>query len=163
MRFRRERCLRQLIERMGNGQIKVITGIRRCGKSYLLFDLFADHLKSSGVADDHIIRIALDDDLNEKYREPAELSAYLRSRVGSDDKPCYILIDEIQFAISGAEMRNPDRPVRLYGVLNGLMRLPNVDIYVTGSNSKMLSTDVMTEFRGRLSPGKLNSGERMLL
>lgn len=149
MRFKRERYLRQLIERMGNGEIKVITGIRRCGKSYLLFNLFVDYLKSSGVADDHIIRIALDDDLNEKYREPAELSAYLRSKVGADDKTCYILLDEIQFAISREEMRNPDRPVRLYGVLNGLMRLPNVDVYVTGSNSKMLSTDIMTEFRGR--------------
>lgn len=149
MRFGRERYLRQLIERMGNGEIKVITGIRRCGKSYLLFDLFVDYLRSSGVAEDHIIRIALDDDLNEKYRDPAELSAYLRSQVGADDRTYYILLDEIQFAISGAEMRNPDRPVRLYSVLNGLMRLPDVDIYVTGSNSKMLSTDIMTEFRGR--------------
>ena len=149
MQFRREIYLKKLQERMGNGEIKVITGIRRCGKSYLLFNLFAEYLRSTGVADDHIIKVALDDDMNEKYRDPVELSALLRAKIGTGGGTYHILLDEVQFAISGAELRNPDRPVRLYSVLNGLQRLPNVDIYVTGSNSKMLSKDIMTEFRGR--------------
>ena len=134
---------------MHNGEIKVITGIRRCGKSYLLFNLFTEYLRSTGVDDEHIIMLPLDDDINEKYRDPQELSAFLRSKVKNDSATCYILLDEIQFAISKEELRNPDKPVRLYSVLNGLLRLPNVDIYVTGSNSKMLSKDIMTEFRGR--------------
>ena len=148
MEFQRERYLNKLIQRMNNGQVKVITGIRRCGKSYLLFTLFADYLKQNGVDDEHIIEVALDDALNEHLRDPHELALYLRSRVTSDGQ-YYILLDEIQYAISREEMRNPDKPVRLYGVLNGLLRLRNVDVYVTGSNSKMLSHDVMTEFRGR--------------
>ena len=149
MQFKREKYLKQLIERMHNGEIKVITGIRRCGKSYLLFNLFTEYLRSTGVDDEHIIMLPLDDDINEKYRDPQELSAFLRSKVKNDSATYYILLDEIQFAISKEELRNPDKPVRLYSVLNGLLRLPNVDIYVTGSNSKMLSKDIMTEFRGR--------------
>ena len=149
MQFKREKYLKQLIERMHNGEIKVITGIRRCGKSYLLFNLFTEYLRSSGVDDEHIIALPLDDDINEKYRDPQELSAFLRSKVKNDSATYYILLDEIQFAISKEELRNPDKPVRLYSVLNGLLRLPNVDVYVTGSNSKMLSKDIMTEFRGR--------------
>lgn len=148
MEFQRERYLNKLIQRMNNGQIKVVTGIRRCGKSYLLFTLFADYLKRNGVDDEHIIEIALDDALNEPLHNPHELALYLRARIKPDGR-YYILLDEIQYAISREEMRNPDGPVRLYGVLNGLLRLPNVDVYVTGSNSKMLSRDVMTEFRGR--------------
>ena len=149
MQFKREKYLKRLIECMHNGEIKVITGIRRCGKSYLLFNLFTEYLRSTGVDDEHIIMLPLDDDINEKYRDPQELSAFLRSKVKNDSATCYILLDEIQFAISKEELRNPDKPVRLYSVLNGLLRLPNVDIYVTGSNSKMLSKDIMTEFRGR--------------
>lgn len=148
MQFQRDRYLNKLIQRMNNRQIKVVTGIRRCGKSYLLFTLFADYLKQNGVDDTHIIEVALDDALNERLRNPHELALYLRSRITSDGQ-YYILLDEIQYAISREEMRNPDKPVRLYGVLNGLLRLRNVDVYVTGSNSKMLSHDVMTEFRGR--------------
>jgi len=148
MKIQRERYLKQLTDRMDNGFIKVITGIRRCGKSFLLFTLFTEYLKSIGVPDDHIIQIALDDDLYEKYRSPHELSQYLRSNI-RDSERYYILIDEIQYAISRDEMRNPDAPVKLYSVLNGLLRLPNTDIYVTGSNSKMLSKDILTEFRGR--------------
>lgn len=149
MIFKRDRYLQQLIERLGNGEIKVITGIRRCGKSYLLFQLFVSYLLSIGVEEDHIIRLALDDDLNEKYRAPAELSSYLRARVEASPGTYYILLDEIQYAISRDELRASEQPVKLYSVLNGLLRLPNVDIYVTGSNSKMLSHDIMTEFRGR--------------
>ena len=148
MKIQRGRYLRQLIDRIDNGLIKVVTGIRRCGKSFLLFTLFTEYLKSIGVPDDHVILVALDDDLNEKYRDPHVLSNYIRSCIRDDNK-YYILLDEIQFAISRDELRNPDAPVRIYGVLNGLLRLPNVDIYVTGSNSKMLSKDIMTEFRGR--------------
>ena len=148
MIIRRDRYLNRLIERMNNGQIKVITGIRRCGKSYLLFRLFSDYLRRNGVDDSHIIELALDDDLNEHLRDPQNLSKYLRARIKRDGN-YYVLLDEIQYAISRREMRDPDKPVKLYSVLNGLLRLPNVDIYVTGSNSKMLSTDIMTEFRGR--------------
>jgi len=148
MKIQRERYLKQLIDRMENGLIKVVTGIRRCGKSYLLFTLFTEYLKSNGVPEDHIIQIALDDDLNEKYRNPHELSEHIRSRI-TDSEKYYILLDEIQFGISREEMRNPDVPVKIYSVLNGLQRLPNTDIYVTGSNSKMLSKDILTEFRGR--------------
>ena len=149
MQFKREKYLGQLIERMHNGQIKVITGIRRCGKSFLLFNIFAEYLKSLGTADDHIITLALDDYFNEQYRDPDVLAKYLHSLIKSDSGTYYILLDEIQFAISKEELRNPDKPVKLYSVLNGLLRIPNVDIYVTGSNSKMLSKDIMTEFRGR--------------
>ena len=149
MRIKRDRYLNQLIERRNNGLIKVITGIRRCGKSFLLFELFAEYLKENGVKDEHIISLPLDDDINEKYRDPHELSLYVRSFVKDSSATYYILLDEIQFAISREELKNPDVPVRLYSVLNGLLHLPNVDIYVTGSNSKMLSKDIMTEFRGR--------------
>ena len=148
MIIRRDRYLNRLIERMNNGQIKVITGIRRCGKSYLLFGLFSDYLRRNGVDDSHIIELALDDDLNEHLRDPQKLSNFIRARIKPEGN-YYVLLDEIQYAISRKEMRNPDNPVKLYSVLNGLLRLPNVDIYVTGSNSKMLSTDIVTEFRGR--------------
>ena len=149
MQFKREKYLGQLIERMHNGQIKVITGIRRCGKSFLLFNIFAEYLKSLGTADDHIITLALDDYLNERYRDPDVFAKYLHSLIKPDSGTYYILLDEIQFAISKEELCNSDKPVKLYSVLNGLLRIPNVDIYVTGSNSKMLSKDIMTEFRGR--------------
>lgn len=146
--IRRDSYLEQLVNRRENGLIKVITGIRRCGKSFLLFHLFYDYLLGEGVPEDHIITIALDDDLNVAYREPAELSEYIRSRVTNQEGMFYIFIDEVQYAISREELKNPEE-IRLYNVLNGLQRLRNVDIYVTGSNSKMLSKDVMTAFRGR--------------
>lgn len=148
MEIRRDVYLDRLIARMGNGMIKVVTGIRRCGKSYLLMNLFEGYLRDSGVDRNHIIEIALDDDENEQLRDPKALSGHLRSRI-ADQGTYYVFIDEIQYAISKEELRDRDNPPRLYGVLNGLMRLRNVDVYVTGSNSKLLSTDVMTEFRGR--------------
>lgn len=146
--IRRDSYLEQLINRKENGLIKVITGIRRCGKSFLLFNIFYDYLLGEGVSKDHIITIALDDDLNIACRDPAELSGYIRSRVKDQEGMFYIFIDEVQYAISREELKNPES-IRLYNVLNGLLRLRNVDIYVTGSNSKMLSKDVMTAFRGR--------------
>lgn len=145
--IKREGYLKKLIDRRENGLIKVVTGIRRCGKSFLLFRLFYDYLVESGISPEQIITIALDDDTFVKYRAPEELSNYIRSKIVSDEMH-YILIDEVQYAITKDELRSPEN-VRLYNVLNGLMRLRNVDIYVTGSNSKMLTKDILTAFRGR--------------
>ena len=145
--IKRDYYLKQIIDKKENGLIKVITGIRRCGKSYLLFNLFYDYLINNGISKNNIITIALDDDLYIKYRNPNELSKYIREKIVNDDM-YYVLIDEVQYAISKEELRNSE-DIRLYNVLNGLMRLRNVDIYVTGSNSKMLTKDVLTAFRGR--------------
>ena len=145
--IKRDTYLQKLIEKKENGLIKVVTGIRRCGKSFLLFTLYKDYLIQSGIKEENIMAIALDDDKDIKYRDPDELSKYIRSRLTNDDM-YYILIDEVQYAISKEELKNPEN-IRLYNVLNGLMRLRNVDIYVTGGNSKMLTKDVMTAFRGR--------------
>ena len=149
MVIRRDRYLERLISKQNNGMIKVITGIRRSGKSYLLFNLFYDHLLASGTPEDNIICIALDDVENEAYRDPYRLYSYIKERVQDNREQYYVLIDEAQYAISKEEMKNPDEPIRLYGVLNSLLRKSNVDVYITGSNSKFLSSDVMTEFRGR--------------
>lgn len=145
--IKRDEYLKKIIDRKENGLIKVITGIRRCGKSFLLFNLFYDYLIQSGVKEEQIIRIALDDDTFEKYRDSDELSKYIRGKIVNSDM-YYILIDEVQYAITKDELKNPEN-IGLYNVLNGLMRLRNVDIYVTGSNSKMLTKDVLTAFRGR--------------
>ena len=149
MVIRRDRYLERLISKQNNGMIKVITGIRRSGKSYLLFNLFYDHLLASGIPEDNIICIALDDVENEAYRDPYRLYSYIKERVQDNREQYYVLIDEAQYAISKEEMKNPDEPIGLYGVLNSLLRKSNVDVYITGSNSKFLSSDVMTEFRGR--------------
>lgn len=143
----RDTYLSRLIDKKENGLIKVITGIRRCGKSYLLFYLFRDYLIESGIKEEQIISIALDDDTCEQYRNPDALSKFIRSKIVNKEM-YYILIDEVQYAITKQELENPEE-IKLYNVLNGLMRLRNVDIYVTGSNSKLLSQDVMTAFRGR--------------
>ena len=149
MEIKRDRYLNRLIDRMHNGMVKVVTGIRRCGKTYLLFELFGDYLRSEGVEDDHIIEVALDDEENAALRDPSALSAHIRSRIANKHEQYYVFLDEVQYAISREELKNPDASPRLYGVLNGLLRMRNVDVYVTGSNSKLLSSDVMTEFRGR--------------
>ena len=145
----RKKYLDALIKRKWNGRIKVVAGIRRSGKSTLLFELFKDHLFEEGVKEKNIILVALDDDTNEKYRDPAELSSYVRERVSDKKQKYYVLIDEIQYAITKEELAQKDAPVKLYSVLNGFLHLKNVDVYVTGSNSKMLSKDISTEFRGR--------------
>lgn len=145
--IKRDEYLNRIIDRKENGLIKVITGIRRCGKSFLLFNLFYDYLIECGVKEEQIITIALDDDTFVKYRDPDELSKYIRGKIVNSDM-YYILIDEVQYAITKDELKNPE-DIKLYNVLNGLMRLRNVDIYVTGSNSKMLTKDVLTAFRGR--------------
>lgn len=134
--IKRDIYLNRLIERRENGLIKIVTGIRRCGKSYLLFKLYYQYLLDSGINASRIIRIPLDDEEYEELRESRRLSAYIKERL-TDDDMWYIFLDEIQLC-SGFE-----------AVLNGLNRRENVDIYVTGSNSKFLSSDVLTEFRGR--------------
>ena len=144
----RDLYLNQLIDRKENGLIKIITGIRRCGKSYLLFNLYYNYLLENGVSEDHIIKVALDDDDNKELRDPDRLSEFLHSKISDDKDMYYVLLDEVQFAISNEELRK-NEPIRLYGILNGLLRRNNVDVYITGSNSRFLSSDVMTEFRGR--------------
>ncbi len=143
----RDLYLNQLIDKKHNGLIKIITGIRRCGKSFLLFKIFYNHLIECGVKESNIILLALDDDKNRMYKDPDNLSHYLYSKITNSHEMFYILLDEVQFAISDNEIKRKE--IRLYGILNGLLRLDNVDIYVTGSNSKFLSSDIMTEFRGR--------------
>ena len=144
----RDLYLNQIIDRKENGLIKIITGIRRCGKSYLLFNLYYNYLLENGVSEDHIIKVALDDDDNKELRDPDRLSEFLHSKISDGKDMYYVLLDEVQFAISNEELRKND-PIRLYGILNGLLRRNNVDVYITGSNSRFLSSDVMTEFRGR--------------
>lgn len=136
MEIKRDYYLNKLITKKHNGLIKVITGIRRCGKSYLLFTLFKNHLTESGVADDHIIEIPFDSFENKKYRDPEILYPYVKEQI-ADDGMYYILLDEVQLL---GEFES---------VLNGFMRMKNVDVYVTGSNARFLSKDIITEFRGR--------------
>lgn len=141
--------LDRLIRKIDNGMIKVVTGIRRSGKSVLLFDLFYNYLLSQNVPDSSVIKIALDDPGNAAFLDPGVLYDYLSEKTGDSKKHFFIFIDEAQFLISREELKNKDIYVRLYGVLNGLLHKRNVDVYVTGSNSKLLSSDIMTEFRGR--------------
>ncbi len=149
MEIHRDVYLRNLIDRMHNGMIKVVTGIRRCGKTYLLFDIFGGYLRNElGVDDDHIVEVALDSEDNAKLRDPGVLNDYLKAQIADGKSQYYVLLDEVQYAISDKELAGKEPP-RLYGVLNGLLCLRNVDVYVTGSNSKLLSSDVMTQFRGR--------------
>ena len=146
--IKRDLYLNKLIRKKNNGSIKVITGLRRSGKSYLLNNLFYNHLLSEGVKKEQIIKLALDDDRNREYRNPDNLSKFLYSKITNETEKFYFLLDEVQFAISDEEIKSKE-PIRLYGILNGLLRLKNVDVYVTGSNSKFLSSDIATEFRGR--------------
>lgn len=149
MLIKRDRYLRQLIGKQWNGRIKILTGIRRCGKSTVLFEIFLQYLLNQKMDRGHIITLALDDDKNKQYRNPEELSKFIRSKCVYPEEKYYVLLDEIQYAISKKELHNPDTPVRLYSVLNGLLHMKNIDVYVTSSNSKLLSRDVSTEFRGR--------------
>ena len=146
--IKRDLYLNKLIRKKNNGSIKIITGLRRSGKSYLLNNLYYDYLLSEGVKQAQIIKLALDDDRNREYRNPDKLSAFLYSKIANETDNFYFLLDEVQFAISDKEIKSKE-PIRLYGILNGLLRLKNVDVYITGSNSKFLSSDIATEFRGR--------------
>lgn len=147
----RKKYLEKLISKKENGLVKVITGIRRSGKSYLLFNIYKNYLKSIGVEDDCIIALALDDDENIKYRNPIELGKYIRSLTADENKNYYVFLDEIQKVVT---IQNPyieevEDKVGFVDVVLGLMKRDNIDLYVTGSNSKMLSSDILTEFRGR--------------
>ena len=136
MKINRDIYLDRLIERKNNGLVKIVTGIRRCGKSYLLNEIFSEHLLKDGVSQDHIIKISTEGIANKKFLDPEYTYQYIHGLMNDDDT-YYIIIDEVQM------MRDfPD-------VLSGLMILKNADVYVTGSNSKFLSSDIATEFRGR--------------
>lgn len=150
--IQRKRYLDKLIALRDNGQVKIITGIRRCGKSFLLNTLYRDYLIKQGVAPEQIIFLDLDDIQNHTYRNPIKLDQHVREMIKDNNKRYYILIDEIQKVrrIPNPDLPNePDEKIGFVDVLNGLKNLPNADICVTGSNSKMLSSDIVTEFRGR--------------
>lgn len=159
MVIKRDQYVNRLIAAKHDNFIKVIVGIRRCGKSYLLFNLFKQHLLDSGVERDHIIEIDLEHPVIADLINPIKLDRYIRSRIMDDGKMNYILIDEIQYCgkalpegLDISRIHPDDRErmfVDFYRVLNGLRTTPNVDVYVTGSNSRMLASDVATEFRGR--------------
>ena len=136
MVIKRDIHLKKLIDSKHNGMIKVVTGVRRCGKSYLLFNLFCHHLKEAGIADDHIIKVDLEDRRNKELRDPDALLRYIDSHM-TDQQMYYILLDEVQHVNEFED------------VLNSYLKIENADVYVTGSNSRFLSTDVITEFRGR--------------
>ncbi|MCF0206863.1 MAG: ATP-binding protein, partial [Bacteroidales bacterium] len=135
-RIERKKYLDELVSLQHNGMIKVVTGMRRCGKSYLLFEIFASYLEQNGVAPSHIIKMDLEDYKNREMRNPDNLYAFVESRI-IDDGMHYVLLDEVQMLDSFEE------------VLNGFLKKGNLDVYVTGSNAKFLSKDIITEFRGR--------------
>lgn len=136
MKIKRDYYLNRLIESKNDGLIKIITGIKRCGKSYLLNEIFNEYLLENNVAADHIIKVALDDTDNVELLIPQNLSKYIKSKI-IDNEVYYVILDEIQL-VNNFEV-----------LLNGLLRINNIDIYVTGNNSKFLSSDIITEFRGR--------------
>ena len=136
MIINRNKYLNEMVSLRHNGMIKIITGMRRCGKSYLLFQLFPSFLKNEGVDNNHIIMVDLEDFANREMRNPDNLYKYVKSRI-VDNQMYYLLMDEVQMLDHFVD------------VLNGLLKIPNIDIFVTGSNAKFLSKDIITEFRGR--------------
>ena len=151
MQYARKQYLDQLIRKKDNGRIKVITGLRRSGKSYLLFVLYRQYLLDCGVSEDQIVGLALDEIDNAKYRNPFELNKFVKERTANKEKRYYVFIDEIQFVaeIPNPYMDDPNEKLNFIDIVLGLMKLSNVDVYVTGSNSKMLSSDILTQFRDR--------------
>ena len=151
MQYARKQYLDQLIQKKDNGRIKVITGLRRCGKSYLLFTLYRQYLLDSGIQEDQIVMLALDEIDNAKYRNPFELNKFVKDQITDKSKRYYVFIDEIQFVtdVQNPYVDDPNEKLTFIDVVLGLMKIPNVDIYVTGSNSKMLSSDILTQFRDR--------------
>jgi len=148
--IRRDDDLNKLVHHMWNGEIKVITGIRRCGKSVLLFELFYDYLLEQGIPDDHIIRLELDQRKYYPYRNPIRLCEYVEGIVNSHrDEQYFLFVDEVQFTTKVVDKENGGIEVTIYDMLNELKSYKNLDVYVTGSNSRMLSKDIATEFRGR--------------
>ena len=150
MDIKRDLYLKRIISYMWDGQVKVITGIRRCGKSYLLRTIFRNYLLGQGVKDEHILSFELDLARDIRFRNPLELAKTVRKQVEGKSEQYYLFVDEIQMS---DEVPNPYNPfgkaITFYDALNDLKSLPNLDIYVTGSNSRMLSSDILTEFRGR--------------
>lgn len=150
MHIQRDLYLKKLVSFMWDGQVKVITGIRRCGKSYLLRTIFRQYLAEQGVQGDHVLTYELDLAKDIRFRNPLELAKAVRERVEGQTEQFYLFVDEIQMSDAVPNPYNPDgKPITFYDALNDLNSLPNLDIYVTGSNSKMLSSDILTEFRGR--------------
>lgn len=150
MEIKRDSYLEQLISYRWDGMVKIITGIRRCGKSYLLKVLFKRYLMENGVNPEQIITIELDMAKDIKYRNPLELAAYVRSLVENRPEQYYLFVDEIQMSDKVVNPYNPDgAKITFYDALNDMRSLDNLDVYVTGSNSRMLSSDILTEFRGR--------------
>lgn len=148
--IKRDSYLNRMIHNMWNGEVKVITGIRRSGKSVLLFDLFYEYLLSQGVQEDHIIKIELDQRRYYKFRNPITLCEYVEALVAEQkDEKFYLFIDEVQLTIKVIDKENGGIQVSIYDMLNELKAYKNLDVYVTGSNSKGLSKDIATEFRGR--------------
>lgn len=148
--IKRDSYLNRMIHHMWNSEVKVITGIRRCGKSVLLFDLFYEYLLSQGVQEDHIIKIELDQRRYYKFRNPITLCEYVEDLVsGKKDEKFYLFIDEVQLTTKVIDKENGGIEVSIYDMLNELKAYKNLDVYVTGSNSKGLSKDIATEFRGR--------------
>lgn len=150
MTIKRDRYLKMLKDFAWDGQVKVITGIRRCGKSYLLNTIYKEYLVESGVNPENIISIALDLTKDIKYRNPLVLADFVRESVDGKDGNYYLFVDEIQMSDEVPNPYYPDgKKITFYDALNDLRSIPNLDVYVTGSNSKMLSSDILTEFRGR--------------
>lgn len=151
MVIKRDKYLNKLIAKKENGLIKVITGIRRCGKSYLLFNLYHEYLNSVGILDANIIELALDEIMNARYRNPMELDAFIRKKIADKNQKYYVFIDEIQKVsqIQNPYVEDDEAKIGFVDVLLGLMKIQNIDLYVTGSNSRMLSSDILTEFKDR--------------
>jgi Predicted ATPase (AAA+ superfamily) len=150
MLLERKQYLDELIKKKDNGRIKIITGIRRCGKSCLLFEVYKNYLLENGIAENQIIEIALDDIENSQFRDPFKLNEFVKSKI-TDDRRYYCFIDEIQFSrtVINPYVDDEDAKITFVDTLLSLMKRKNLDIYVTGSNSKMLSKDILTQFRDR--------------
>ena len=151
VQYPRKQYMDQLIQKKDNGRIKVITGLRRSGKSYLLFNLYRQYLLDSGIGEDQIVGLALDEIDNARYRNPFELNKAVKERMPNRNKRYYVFIDEIQFVteVQNPYVDDPKEKITFIDVVLGLMKIPNADIYVTGSNSRMLSSDILTQFRDR--------------
>lgn len=151
MNIKRDYYLNKLIKKMNNNRVKIITGIRRSGKSFLLFEIFKNYLLDNGINKNNIITLTLDDVENIKYRNPLFLNEYIKTQIKNENEKYYIFIDEIQFckSVDNPYIENDNKSITFVDVLLGLMKNKNLDLYITGSNSKMLSKDILTQFRDR--------------
>ena len=151
MEIKRDAYLNALIRKKDNGRVKIITGIRRCGKSYLLFNLYKNYLLRNGVREDQIVEIALDEIDSVRYRNPFALNEFIKEKIAGKTDRAYVFIDEIQLCASvpNPYLDDPNEKVTFIDTVLGLMKIRNLDLYVSGSNSKMLSREVLTQFRDR--------------